>query len=123
MRFVGAKALLTSWLAFSLVAFSAVQSGCSVKFNRALDSTGTDSSLNRNASAGTALLVVSGTGVFDYGSKTVNTNTDHTFTITNSGTAAASSMVVSAPPLAAPFSFKGGSYPGTGGNCATTLAT
>jgi alpha-tubulin suppressor-like RCC1 family protein len=56
---------------------------------------------------------------YDFGSRTVSTTTYHTFTISNSGGATATSIAATA--LSAPFSFKGGTYPGTGGSCGTSL--
>ena len=45
-----------------------------------------------------------------------------TFTVANAGTQNATSISL-ANSLVAPFSWTGGSYPGTGGNCTTTLAS
>ena len=69
--------------------------------------------------AAPALLAVSETGTFDYGSVAVGGNSEHTFTVSNSGGVPAAS--VAGTGLAAPFSFKGGSFPGTGGSCTATL--
>ncbi len=66
-----------------------------------------------------AILSISNGPSYDFGSKTVGTNTDFTLTVTNSG--GATSTTMSSTALIAPFSFKGGTYPGTGGNCSTTL--
>ena len=68
----------------------------------------------------TATLTISDGATYNYGSRTINTSTDKIFTITNSG--AVSSTVMSGSGLVAPFIFKGGSYPGTGGTCGATLA-
>jgi hypothetical protein len=46
-------------------------------------------------------------------------NTDMTFTVRNTGGAAATSLASSSP--SAIFRYKGSTYPGTGGNCSTTL--
>jgi hypothetical protein len=56
---------------------------------------------------------------FDFG--TWGVATTHTFTVTNSGAQSATSMMDGGT-LSAPFSFAGG-YPGTGGNCGTSLAS
>lgn len=50
----------------------------------------------------------------------VGGSTEHVFTITNAGTATASLLRVGATPLA-PFSWRGGSFPG-GGSCGATLS-
>jgi hypothetical protein len=50
---------------------------------------------------------------------TENANRDLSLTLTNAGGATATSLSASA--LTLPFRFKGGSYPGTGGTCGTTL--
>ncbi len=67
-----------------------------------------------------ALLTISDGATYDFGSKVLNVSTDKTFTVTNSGDVSAT--VVSGSGLAAPYTFKGGAYPGTGGNCAATIA-
>ncbi|MGC4122726.1 MAG: choice-of-anchor D domain-containing protein [Myxococcales bacterium] len=56
---------------------------------------------------------------FDFGDKSLGTVVDHTFTLANSGGLAATELTAAS--LAAPFSFKGGTYPGTGGTCGATL--
>ncbi|MDA9951189.1 choice-of-anchor D domain-containing protein [Oligoflexaceae bacterium] len=67
-----------------------------------------------------ALVTISGSDPFDYGSLVIGGEAFHTFTLTNSGGVPATGLAGSG--LAAPFSFKGGSYPGTGGDCASSLA-
>jgi hypothetical protein len=67
----------------------------------------------------TAVLAISNSN-YNFGNKPTGSSTDFTFTITNSGTTTATSM--SGSGLAAPFTFKGGSYPGVGGTCGATLA-
>ncbi len=69
--------------------------------------------------AGAAELTISDGPIYDYGLQAVGSNTDHTFIITNNGSVTANSM--SGDPIAAPFNYKGGSYPGTGGTCDETL--
>ncbi len=67
-----------------------------------------------------ALLTISDNPQYDFGSRAVTTSTDRTFTVTNTGQTDATSIV--AQLLSAPFSFKGGTYPGTGGDCSTDLS-
>ncbi|MCB0367758.1 MAG: choice-of-anchor D domain-containing protein, partial [Bdellovibrionales bacterium] len=66
-----------------------------------------------------ALLNISETDPYDYGLQALGSNTDHVFTVTNDGSVSATSMAGVA--IAAPFSWKGGTYPGTGGTCNTSL--
>jgi hypothetical protein len=70
---------------------------------------------------GVALLTISDGGANDFGPALIGTPTDKTFTISNGGSAIATSMVV-ATPLMTPFDFKDGSYPGTGGDCGAVVA-
>ncbi|MCB0356458.1 MAG: choice-of-anchor D domain-containing protein, partial [Bdellovibrionales bacterium] len=70
--------------------------------------------------ANVATLLISDGPSFDYGTHLVGSSTDQTFTINNTGGVSATGM--SALPISAPFGYKGGSYPGTGGNCGATLA-
>lgn len=67
----------------------------------------------------TARLVFS-SATFDFGRVIQTTTSERTLTVTNSGTETASSMSFSN--IASPFRYKGGSFPGTGGTCGTTLA-
>lgn len=70
--------------------------------------------------AGTAMLVISDGPTYDFGTVNTGNTSDHTFTVTNTGTVSATGVLGSG--LAAPFSFSGGAYPGTGGTCALTVA-
>lgn len=67
-----------------------------------------------------AFLAISGSNPYDFGSVGVFGNLDYSFTITNTGGSVATALAESG--LAAPFSMKGSSYPGTGGDCGATLA-
>ncbi|HMN68444.1 MAG TPA: choice-of-anchor D domain-containing protein, partial [Bdellovibrionales bacterium] len=66
-----------------------------------------------------AALAISDGPTYDYGTRPTGSSTDKSFTITNTGGTPATLMLGTG--LAAPYSFKGGSYPGTGGTCAATL--
>lgn len=68
-----------------------------------------------------AVLTISETDNYDYGDVTTNTTAEHTFTISHTGELSATG--VSGGGISAPFVFKGGSYPGTGGNCGTTISS
>jgi hypothetical protein len=70
--------------------------------------------------ANPGLLTISEAEPYNYGTFVNGTNNDYIFTITNAGASPTTAM--SGTVLAAPFTFKGGSYPGTGGTCAGTLA-
>lgn len=67
-----------------------------------------------------ALLTISEADPYDFGSVANGGSWTHTFTISNSGGYVATAL--SEVSLTAPFGFLGGSYPGTGGDCGTTLA-
>lgn len=58
--------------------------------------------------------------IYDFGSRYVGTWAEKTFTVTNTGKNTATAMGPGTPALAPPFSFRDGSYPGTG-SCATTM--
>ena len=66
-----------------------------------------------------ALLSISDSDPYNYGTLATGSSALHTFTITNTGTFQASAM--SEVGLAAPYQYLGGAYPGTGGDCAATL--
>ena len=67
-----------------------------------------------------ASLTLSDGPTYNFGNVAQNGNADKLFTVTNAGGVGATAMTGAA--LSAPYSYKGGSYPGTGGNCAATLA-
>ena len=67
-----------------------------------------------------AILSISDGPTYDFGGHSVGSATNYTFTVTNTGGAPAVSVTGSG--LAAPFSFAGGSYPGTAGTCGATIA-
>ena len=69
--------------------------------------------------ANPALLNISDGATFDFGVIAANSSVEHTFTVDNVGGTPSTSM--SGLGLAAPFSFKDGSYPGTGGSCGASL--
>lgn len=56
----------------------------------------------------------------DFGAHLINDSADRTLTLRNSGDATAENL--SLPALSSPFSYKGGSFPGLGGNCTSTLS-
>lgn len=57
---------------------------------------------------------------YSFGQVIQTSTIEKTITVTNSGSDTATSMSFSA--LTAPFRYKGGSFPGTGGSCTTTLS-
>ena len=68
-------------------------------------------------------LSISPTGTTDYGVVKLNTNTIKTLTVQyESGELAATLSGLNNNPLSTPFSYTGGTYPGTGGTCTTTLS-
>src|SRR5690606_32498398 len=68
-----------------------------------------------------ATLTLSDAPIFDYGSPVLGSQTDHTFTVTNTGGFVATSIVGGG--LLPPYEYKGGSYPGVGGTCTNSLAS
>jgi len=74
----------------------------------------------RGTGAAPALITITETDPYDLGNITQGATTTHTFTLTNTGAVPANT--VSGAGLLAPFSFLGGSYPGTGGDCGSSIA-
>jgi len=64
----------------------------------------------------TAILAIDESPLYDFGTYYMNMIIDHTFTVSNVGSANATSLAAS-PDLTPPFMYKGGSFPGTGGTC------
>ncbi len=61
---------------------------------------------------------------YAFGVKTVGAGADATITVTNKGGVAATALAETATlALAAPFSYRGGTFPGTGGDCPTDTTT
>ncbi len=67
-----------------------------------------------------AVLTISESDPFSFGTVVVGGNSTQIFTINNTGTGTATSMAEVG--LAAPFGFSGGAFPGTSGTCGATLA-
>ncbi|MEO0335611.1 MAG: choice-of-anchor D domain-containing protein, partial [Pseudomonadota bacterium] len=106
------------------IAFSPTASGV---FTDNFDLTYSDGSNNQTLSksltgtgAAIAQIVISDGPTYDYGSLNVGGTTSHIFTLTNAGSVAATAINV--PSLNTPFQFTGGSYPGSSGDCGTSLA-
>jgi len=66
-----------------------------------------------------ALITISESDPFNFGTLATGATNNHTFTLTNAGGFQASS--ISEVGIAAPFLFFGGSFPGTGGDCTSNL--
>ncbi len=76
-----------------------------------------------DVNAQVAVLTLSDSPSYSYGEVAPGASAIKTFTVTNTGTASATAMAESTvEPLAAPFDFVGGTYPGTGGTCGATLS-
>ena len=90
-----------------------------ISYDNGQNATSVSVGLNGTA-LGPAVLSISPGPSFNYGSKLLTSTTDQSFTISNTGGASATSIADQAA-LAAPFTYVGGNYPGTGGNCGTTL--
>ncbi len=81
-----------------------------------------ESKLNVDAAISRIAFVLPANGepVIDFGTQTLNTTTDQTLTVINKGVTSARSLSPNADsPIEAPFSFKGGTFPGTDGTCGT----
>ncbi|MEO5669011.1 MAG: choice-of-anchor D domain-containing protein, partial [Bdellovibrionota bacterium] len=73
-------------------------------------------------SSGNALLVITDTPLYTFGTTYTGATTNRTFTITNTGSYNAT-VITDLGGLSLPFLYAGGSYPGTAGTCAATLAS
>ena len=67
-----------------------------------------------------SLLTISDGPTYDYGPVSSAAPVDKILTVSNTGSFTATAMVASG--LSGSFLFTGGTYPGTGGTCSTTLA-
>lgn len=68
-----------------------------------------------------AVLDITGADPYDFGVQAYGGSVSNSFTVTNSGSGTATAMTP--PALTAPFSYVGGTYPGSGGDCGATLAS
>lgn len=66
-----------------------------------------------------ALISIAELPAYDFGAVSNNNNLSKIMTVTNTGETPATNLTFSVP--AAPFLFSGGAFPGTGGDCTTTL--
>jgi len=88
------------------------------------DGTGTTQTATRallGSTASGAVLVYAETPLFTFGNTALGSTTEASLTVVNSGGGVAGSMGASTPALSSPFSYKGGTYPGTGGTCGGSL--
>src|SRR5690606_32426216 len=69
-----------------------------------------------------ASLDIAGADPYDFGTQANGSTTAVVLTVTNSGAVSATSIADGAG-LAAPFTYVGGTYPGTLGNCGASLAS
>ena len=74
------------------------------------------------AISSTPSLTISDGSTYDYGTLAVNNNFDKTFTLTNSAPLGAAGLISAVAFATTKYTFKGGSYPGTGGTCAASLS-
>lgn len=81
--------------------------------------TGSMSGTGTGAPDDAALLVLEDAPIFDFADITLGEVETHGFVLRNDGGAAATGLAASVD--AAPFSFSGAAYPGTGGTCTETL--
>jgi len=75
----------------------------------------------QGTSGSPGLLTISESDTFDFGSVATGSTSSHIFTITNTGSTAVNKIAETG--LTPPFQFSGGSYPGTGGTCTTSLSS
>jgi hypothetical protein len=66
-----------------------------------------------------AIISISETNPYNFGTTNLSGSIDKSFTLSNSGSVSGTSIAGSFD--ITQFTFKGGSFPGTGGNCTTTL--
>jgi len=69
-----------------------------------------------------AQLSISDGPTYDYGDVILTQASDKTYTVTNSGFFPATGVIAGTPSLSSPFTFVGGSYPGTAGTCTATIS-
>ncbi|MBC75935.1 MAG: hypothetical protein CME64_07955 [Halobacteriovoraceae bacterium] len=89
-----------------------------VEYNNGFETTQTMVDVTGEAIPTASLSILTNT---NFGDLIQTTTAERTITITHSGSVPATN--ISAVPLSAPFSFKDGAYPGTGGDCADTLSS
>jgi len=85
------------------------------------NSTQTTSTSLSGVSVAQAILSFTIGSSYDFGDVLTGVTKDYTLTLLNGGSTTATAM--SGTGLIAPFSFKGGSYPGTGGTCGISLTS
>ena len=116
---LGAGAACTLVVTFAPSSTNSYSATMSIAYNNGVSGQSTTLGFTGSSSS-PAVLTISDAVTYSYGNRANGSATDHTFTITNSGAFTSSSM--SSIALTAPYSFKGGTYPGSGGTCALTLA-
>ena len=115
---LAAGASCTLVVTFTATATGAAQATAGVSYDDGT-ATRTTTLAVKGTGASPALLVLSDDPTYAYGAHVLTTSTDHTFTLMNTGGVDATALVPGA--LGAPYAYKGGTSPGTGGTCAATL--
>ncbi len=117
---LGASATCTIVVNYSPSTITTHTGTINVTYNDGVTSQSTSRSVQGTAVA-PATITISDGPTFNFGSVANGSSNDKTFTLQNTGTFGASAMTGNG--LAAPYTFKGGTYPGSGGTCSTTLAS
>ncbi|MEZ4743155.1 MAG: choice-of-anchor D domain-containing protein [Bdellovibrionota bacterium] len=113
----GGRCLIT--IAYKATTKGSYEQKITVTYNDGIDN-GNDTFTLKGSSQTQASLSFSSTTSYDYGDVATDESKDQAFTLTNSGETNANT--ITAPTAPSPFTYKGGSFPGTGGNCTDTLA-
>ena len=66
-------------------------------------------------------LLISDGATYNYGSTAINTGVDKIFTVSNTTASGLATNITTAAFATAAYTFKGGSFPGTGGTCLTSI--
>jgi len=107
-------------VSFSPASAGAFSDTLSLTYNDGFTTEGAAINLVGTGTAMAALSISDG-ATYDFGSQPLGSVTDKTFTVTNSGAVAATG--ISGAAFSGAYSFKNGSFPGTGGTCAASLAS
>lgn len=118
---LAASATCTVVVTYSPISSGAHSATLAISFSNGASTQTRSITMTGNAST-VALLTLSDGPTYDFGSKYIGQMFEKTFTVVNSGETTATAMAEGTPALSAPFDFKGGTYPGTGGTCGVSLA-
>ena len=109
-------ATCTVVVSYAPIANGFLSDSVSVSYNDGVTTQNTSRTITGTGFVPSVLAITDGS-TYDFGTPVIGTSADHTFTLSVDVSSGVSATGLTPIALSAPYSFKGGTFPGTGGNC------